>query len=39
MQFLNITLPDAIANALKAYISAQEAPLPEAAVELPPKLF
>lgn len=32
MQFLNITLPDAIANALKAYISAQEVPLREAAV-------
>ncbi|MDF5722355.1 MAG: hypothetical protein PUP91_18075 [Rhizonema sp. PD37] len=32
MQFLNITLPDAIANALKAYISAQEVHQPETAV-------
>ncbi len=32
MQFLNITLSDAIAKALKAYISSQETPLKEAAV-------
>jgi hypothetical protein len=32
MQSLNITLPDAIANALDAYISDQEVPLPANAI-------